>query len=380
MSKIKSAYNFEKRFPTLADANELLTDKETSNGLRVFIYDENLWYFWDDRTKTLEIETEIPESGGSVFADDVFRITDNSDATKILAFELAGITTGTTRTIIVPDASDTMAVLGTAQTYTAVPTFSAGIVTGNISLDAGANRTITVAALTGTNIIGKNLSLVPGRGTGNAVSSMVEIGGYLKSGSSGVTAQTAHSVAWFGHALTGTQHPVLWLNTVAGITPSDTNYVLRQVGTSGLSLNSILGITNFCFGSSLTPFIFSPASFIATLSSAAPTAGTKIDFTFNNTITGEGVQLMMGSDTNQIILQCSGITDSGYISLSESLITIETPELLLYGTSIGFFGSAAAGPQSGNPVKTAGGTYDSDTQEMIQACYDALRLFNFLID
>ena len=42
-------------------------------------------------------------SGTTEFADDVFRIQDNGDATKELAFEVSSITTGTTRTITVPD-------------------------------------------------------------------------------------------------------------------------------------------------------------------------------------------------------------------------------------------------------------------------------------
>lgn len=43
------------------------------------------------------------------FADDVFRVTDNLDATKKLAFQVSGVTAGQTRTVTVPDASGTMA-------------------------------------------------------------------------------------------------------------------------------------------------------------------------------------------------------------------------------------------------------------------------------
>jgi hypothetical protein len=60
-------------------------------------------------------ETEVGAGGGggTTFADDVFRIQDNSDATKQIAFEASGITTGTTRTLTVPDNSGTLAVAGT---------------------------------------------------------------------------------------------------------------------------------------------------------------------------------------------------------------------------------------------------------------------------
>ena len=50
--------------------------------------------------------------------DSGFRIRDNSDNTKQLAFECSGISGSTTRTLTVPDANDTLAVLAAAQTLT----------------------------------------------------------------------------------------------------------------------------------------------------------------------------------------------------------------------------------------------------------------------
>lgn len=60
-------------------------------------------------------------SGAKTFTDAAvqdnnFAIFDNLDATKIVKFQVASVTTGTTRTLTVPDATDTIAVLAAAQT------------------------------------------------------------------------------------------------------------------------------------------------------------------------------------------------------------------------------------------------------------------------
>jgi len=46
-----------------------------------------------------------------VFSDANFLLYDDADSTKNLAFQLSGITTGTTRTLTVPDKSGTLAML-----------------------------------------------------------------------------------------------------------------------------------------------------------------------------------------------------------------------------------------------------------------------------
>jgi len=62
-------------------------------------------------------QNPISASGGASaaqveFPDNTFRIQDQGDLTKELAFESSGITTGTTRTVTVQDADGTMALLG----------------------------------------------------------------------------------------------------------------------------------------------------------------------------------------------------------------------------------------------------------------------------
>lgn len=60
----------------------------------------------------------VPDAAPSTFSDAAFRIQDNGDATKQLAFEVSGISTGTTRTITVPNASTTLVGTDTTQTLT----------------------------------------------------------------------------------------------------------------------------------------------------------------------------------------------------------------------------------------------------------------------
>ena len=64
-------------------------------------------------TRTLTIPDQdgtiaLVGGGSTEFADDVFRVTDNGDSSKKLAFECSGITGSTTRTMIVPDSDWTI--------------------------------------------------------------------------------------------------------------------------------------------------------------------------------------------------------------------------------------------------------------------------------
>jgi|GEM_PF-4208771 len=63
-------------------------------------------------------------TGAQTFRDNKFTITDDSDTTKAFVFEVSGVTTGTTRTLTVPNANSTLAVLGLAQTFTADQTIN----------------------------------------------------------------------------------------------------------------------------------------------------------------------------------------------------------------------------------------------------------------
>jgi hypothetical protein len=70
---------------------------------------------WPDKSGTVAFLDDIT-TPGNTFPDDLFRVFDNVDNTKLLAFQLSGFTTATTRTWTWPDADDTVVGLLATQT------------------------------------------------------------------------------------------------------------------------------------------------------------------------------------------------------------------------------------------------------------------------
>lgn len=82
-------------------------------------------------------------AASSVFSDAAFRVQDNGDATKQLALEVSGLTTGTTRTLTVPDKNGTLILAADA-----VP--GLGMVNGTLVASVNAsNLTIAIKTLAG---------------------------------------------------------------------------------------------------------------------------------------------------------------------------------------------------------------------------------------
>jgi len=72
-----------------------------------------------------------PSGSSQPFVDSTALVKGSSDATKLLAFEVDGLTTGTTRTLTPQDASYTIAGTNLAQTFSSLQTFSSSATISN---------------------------------------------------------------------------------------------------------------------------------------------------------------------------------------------------------------------------------------------------------
>ncbi|OQW46493.1 MAG: hypothetical protein A4S09_16380 [Proteobacteria bacterium SG_bin7] len=80
-------------------------------------------------------------SAGNEKADDVFRVVDNLDGTKKLAFQVAAVATGTTRTVSIPDANVNLADVNQAVLQDGSRAMSANLSLGNFKITNLANGT-----------------------------------------------------------------------------------------------------------------------------------------------------------------------------------------------------------------------------------------------
>ena len=117
-------------------------------------------------------------AANSTQLDSVFRVAGSSDATKLLAFEVDGLTTGTTRTVTVPDRSFTLGItLATEQASTS------GTTIDFTSIPAGTRRiTIMLADVTRS-------------GTSNILVQLGDAGGIETSGYSNVSSVLTNAAA-----------------------------------------------------------------------------------------------------------------------------------------------------------------------------------------
>jgi hypothetical protein len=170
-------------------------------------------------------------AGTAMEVNYTFRLEDFTDNTKKAEFVLTGITTATTRSYTLPNASGTLALLSLAQTFSAAQTFS-----GSVTMTSSTGTySIGTTSTTGTTTIGGTAgtgTLTFGRST---VSQQTDI-------QAGATASGSTKTINFGTGgLSGSTTNITYGSSVSGATVTHTfNSGATQVllDANGLTVNS----------------------------------------------------------------------------------------------------------------------------------------------
>ena len=140
-------------------------------------------------------------------ADTAFTLTDDVDPTKKAVFELAGITTGTTRTFTLPNTTSELAILAGTQTFTGNKTFSGTLTaSGTVTVSAAAasigTATTTATYGMGTGATTSGVTKTVNLGTGGASGSTTVVNiGPVAAGAGGTTVVNTPTVT-FANAVT----------------------------------------------------------------------------------------------------------------------------------------------------------------------------------
>lgn len=154
----------------------------------------------------LSLPSTLTLTGKTVsVTDSTFTVCDNTDSTKKLAFELSGVSTATTRTLTVPDASGTIALTTTTQpldaTLTALAAYNTNGILCQTAADTFAGRTLTgpAAGITVTN--GNGVSGNPTLALANDLSALEGLS------STGLAARTTTDT-WAQRTIAGTTNEI----------------------------------------------------------------------------------------------------------------------------------------------------------------------------
>jgi hypothetical protein len=153
-------------------------------------------------------------TGTHSFLDNSWTLLDNSDSTKVLAFQLSGITTGTTRTLTVPDLSGTMAILGASGNGAALTKTD----DTNVTLTLGGNPTTALLSAASVTVGWTGQLAVTRGGTGLSSASQGDI--LYANASNNLTALAKDTSATRYLSNTGTSNNPAWaqINLTNGVT------------------------------------------------------------------------------------------------------------------------------------------------------------------
>lgn len=178
------------------------------DGAWVFYAPKDGWLAWNEAT----LSSLVFSTGSWVsligallaagVADMAFTLTDDADPTKKATFELAGISTGTTRTFTLPNTTSELAILAGTQTFTGNKTFTGTLTaSGTVTVSAAAatigtaTTTATYGLGTGATTTGVTKTVNLGTGGASGSSTVVNIGS-ATAGAGGTTVVNTPTVTF----------------------------------------------------------------------------------------------------------------------------------------------------------------------------------------
>ncbi len=194
-------------------------------GWLVWIAAEQVFLVWNG---TVWEPVGVPQD----VSDAIFSLVNDADPTKKALFSLSGITTGTTRTFILPNTSSELAILAGTQTFTGNKTFSGTLTaSGTVTVSAAsasigtATTTATYGMGTGATTTGVTKTVNLGTGGASGSTTVVNIGS-ATAGAGGTTVVNTPTVT-FANAVTQVGMPQANLTAqllgLGGATADSTN-------------------------------------------------------------------------------------------------------------------------------------------------------------
>jgi hypothetical protein len=183
------------------------------DGAWVFYAPKDGWLAWNEATLTSLVFSAgawvslIGALLAAGVADSAFTLTDDADPTKKAVFELAGISTGTTRTFTLPNTTSELAILAGTQTFTGNKAFTGTLTaSGTVTVSAAAatigtaTTTATYGIGTGATTTGVTKTVNVGTGGASGSTTVVNIGP-VAAGAGGTTVVNTPTVT-FANAVT----------------------------------------------------------------------------------------------------------------------------------------------------------------------------------
>ena len=246
-------------------------------------------------------------------SDDVFSLVNDADPTKRGVFSLSGISTGTTRTLTLPNTSSELAILAGTQTFTGNKTFSGTLTaSGTVTVSAAAatigtaTTTATYGMGTGATANGTTKTLNLGTGGASGSTTVVNIGS-ATAGSGGTTVVSTPTVT-FANAVTQVGMP-------------QANLTAQLLGLGGATADSYNRL------SMSTPAVLinnAGAGIEATVNKAA--AGDDAAFAFKTGFSARALIGLLGNDDFSVKVSPNGSAFIEAIRIDRASGRVELPE------------------------------------------------------